>query len=97
VSSLVTAGVSVAALLGGAISFVWVRFEVTHHAVKRELKKCEQREIRGRERRAVLTTVIELLWREVDRLTPDSAVLIRGKKLLDDLKIEERLNERNES
>jgi len=42
--------------------------------------------VRGRERRSCLTTVIELFWQEVARLSPQSPVLKRAEKLLDDMK-----------
>ena len=89
ISGVVTAGATIAGLLGGAISFVWVRFEITHRTVKKELQKCNEREARGRERRGVLTTVIELLWQEVQRLAPDAHILLRAKKLLDDIRMED--------
>jgi len=63
-------------------------------AVEAKVAECEQRETAGRareeaakERSAAQVTVIELLWREVERLSPEgSKVLKRAHQLLTDLK-----------
>ena len=73
-------------MIGGAGRFVWNKIERRFTALDAELAKCRQREAASVERRAVQLTVIELLWQEVRRLAPDNPALIRGKKLLDDLK-----------
>ena len=97
VSSVISAGAGVAGILGGAIAFLWGRVEWNNSKIKRELAKCQAREIAQRQRehqivignhehRAALTIVIELLWQEIQRLSPDAIVLKRAKRLLDDLK-----------
>lgn len=86
-TSIVAAGVSVASVLGGAIAWLWARVEKANREIRAELKKCEERETRGKARRSCLTTIIELFWQEVSRLAPESPVLKRAEKLLDDMKI----------
>lgn len=97
VSSVISAGVQVAGLLGGAIAFLWGRMEWSNAKIRRALQQCQRRETEAREReqailsaskerRAHLTTIIELLWYEVSRLAPEALVLKRAKKLLDDVK-----------
>lgn len=88
-SGVVSAGASVATILGSGIAAVWARLEYTNRKIQESLKQCEKREIAGRERRLAMTTVIEVLWMELKRLSPQSDVLRRSKKLLDDIKHKE--------
>ena len=85
-SELVSAGCALAGLLGSALAFLWVRVESNNRRIQRDLRKCEDRATRSREHRAVMTTVIELFWQEVERVAPSSPVLRRAKKLLDELR-----------
>jgi hypothetical protein len=88
-SSVVIAGITAVSTLGSGIAFVWARLEYTNKKTQIALKKCEEREQFSRERRAALTTVIELLWQEIKRLSPASEVLRRSKRLLDDIRHKE--------
>lgn len=81
-------GIGVAALtpLGAAGAFVWNKIEKRFGQIETQLEECHDRERDSLDRRAVQLTVIELLWQEVKRLAPDADILVRAKKLLDDLK-----------
>lgn len=72
--------------VGGGAAFIWNKVEKRLAAFEAQLDECEKRERESLDRRAVQLTVIELLWQEVTRLAPETAVLKRAKKLLDDLK-----------
>lgn len=74
------------AVVGGGIKFVWGKIEDRFKAIELSLEECRLREISSQERRAVLTTVIELLWQEVKRLAPDADILERARKLMDHYK-----------
>jgi len=94
VSSIVSTGIAVAGFLGSGIVFLWGRVEFNNRKIQRELHKCHDREVKGRERRGILMTVIELLWQEVNHLLPQSGnsmVLDRAKKLLDGIKTEDEI------
>lgn len=88
VPALITAGTLAASTIGGG--FVWVvtwaqkRFE----RVEKKLSECERRERRQGTINGVQLAVIEMLWREVERIGDgaSAAVLKRSEKLLDDLK-----------
>jgi hypothetical protein len=80
------AGTGMLVALGGGIAFVWNKIERRFARIEGQLDECHAREEAGHQRRAVQLTVIELLWAEVTRQTPDNAVLRRAKALLDDLK-----------
>ena len=88
-SSAVTAGVSVAGLLGSGIAFLWVRVEWNNKKIKDELRHCEERGDIGREHRATLTTVLELVWAELARVAPNAKIFKRAKVLMDQLKIDQ--------
>lgn len=88
-SNIITAGATVAGVLGGAISFLWARVEFTNRKTKQSLVKCEQREANSKERHLKQLTIIELLWQEIERLVPDALVLRRAKTLLNDMKHDE--------
>lgn len=77
--------------IGGTGRFIWTKLEKRFEAIEQKLNACETREKTSERRAAVKLTVIELLWQEVDRLTPTSpnATLRRVKKLLDNLKLPE--------
>lgn len=72
--------------VGGAIGWLWSRIEKRFKEVDLELAKCRRREKVSDRRRAALITIIELLWRGVEREAPDSAELHRVQKLMDDYK-----------
>lgn len=90
VPAILTAAVGVLGATGAAGRFIWSKIEKRFDAVEADLKRCEERERASVERRAVQITVIELLWQEVKRLSPEAMVLTRAKHLLDDLKKEQR-------
>ena len=86
------AGAIVAALtpIGGGFAFIWNKIEKRFTEIETQLAECHGREKAGLERRATQLTAIELMWQEIERLAPGSAVLTRVKKLLDDLKDQAR-------
>lgn len=88
-SSIVSVGLSVAGVLGTAVTWLWARVEKSNKEIRAELRKCSEREIRGREKHLAMTTIVELLWQEVERLTPDAKILKRARKLLDDMKFKD--------
>lgn len=75
----IEAGVSVATALGGAIGFLWVRLERMNRRVTADLEACD-------DARQTQLIVIEIFWRELERLAPRNAALKRGGKLLEELK-----------
>jgi hypothetical protein len=77
--------------IGGTGRFIWNKLEKRFEAIEQKLKACENREKTSERRAAVKLTAIELLWQEVDRLSPTSpnSTLRRVKRLLDDLKLPE--------
>lgn len=79
-SEAVQAGVAVATALGGAIAWLWGRVEKMNRRVQADLAACE-------DARHTQLIVIEIFWRELERLSPRSAALKRGGKLLDELKL----------
>jgi hypothetical protein len=96
IAGIITALVGVLTAMGGGMKFVWIKIEARIKALdgkidtmQTELDQCHAKHERSLERRAVQLTVIELLWQEVERISPGSAVLLRGKKLLDELKPKE--------
>lgn len=84
--AIITAATALVGLGGGAVRFIWNKIEKRFVSIETELGKCEVRERESQERRAVQLTAIELLWSEVKRFAPESHVLVRVKRLLDDLK-----------
>ncbi|MXO73590.1 hypothetical protein [Alteraurantiacibacter buctensis] len=79
-AAIITAATGLLVALGGAIAWLWNKLENRFTAIEQRAEGCE-------ERSAVQTTVIELLWQELERVTPDgSKVLARALKLLNDLK-----------
>jgi len=87
VATVITASVALLGVLGGAIKFVWSKIESRFARIEKELAECRKRDARGTRRRAVQRTVIELLWQEVTRLSPDtSSAQLRAKGLMDELK-----------
>lgn len=75
----IQAGVAVATCLGGAIGFLWRRVERMSARVRADLDDCE-------DARNTQLIVIEIFWRELERISPRSAALKRGGKLLEELK-----------
>lgn len=93
IPDIAAAAVTLLVTLGGAARFIWTKIErkfgqqqqkLDH--MQEQLDACKSREVRDVERRGVQLTVIELLWRELERLDMGSAALTRAKHLLDDLK-----------
>ena len=78
----------VLAPVGTACAFVWRKVEARFKELDRKLERCEQRDRNSQNRSALHVAIIELLWREVDRLDPASRTLKRCKHLIDDLKKE---------
>lgn len=90
---IITAAVAALTPIGAGIAFIWSKIEKRLSDFEAQLNECQARERASQERerasldrRAVQLTVIELLWQEVTRLAPETVVLKRAKKLLDDLK-----------
>lgn len=80
-----------AALLGpsgAAIAFVWNKVDKWVKGINEKLEACERRDRNSQSRREKHLAIIELLWREVDRLDPTSRALKRCKHLVDELKKE---------
>jgi hypothetical protein len=89
-AGIITAATGLLGALGLAAKFLWNKIEARFLAIDVKLEACEQREHAAQERSAKHVTVIELLWQEVERLSPDgSRVLARALKLLDSLKKEQ--------
>lgn len=86
--TLITAATAFLVPAGGAGAFVWRKVEARFKDLDRKLEICEQRDRNGHSRRETYIAIIELLWREVDRLDPASRTLKRCKHLIDDLKKE---------
>lgn len=93
VITAIAGGGGALAACGGAIKFVWDKIETRFLAIEDELARCHEREIASQrretasqERRAVLTTVIELLWQEVKRIDPNAPILARAQHLMNELK-----------
>lgn len=84
---IATAAVAVLTPIGGGIAWLWAQIDKRITGLESKVAACEAREDAGMARRAVQLTVIELLWQRLDQLEPGSAVLVRAKKLLDDLKV----------
>lgn len=89
----------VSAPIGGAVVWVWTELKAFKRETRAELdearadlEQCRLREARDQERRVIEQqrrgihrTVIELFWQEIARISPDSAVLGRGQKLMSEL------------
>lgn len=93
-SDMIAALAAAAVPIGGGAAFVWNKIESRFREIDKQLEECRNREYlhletqtADAERRARQLTVIELLWQEVTRLSPDgNNILIRAKRLLDGLK-----------
>lgn len=85
-AEIVTAAGVAFGSVGGGVAFIWNKIEKRFGQIENQLDACEGRERADLKRRAVQLTVIELLWQEVTRFAPGNPVLVRAKKLLDDLK-----------
>ena len=83
-----SSGVLVA--VGTTGRFVWNKIERRFAAIDAELDECRKREKASQDRRIVHTTVIELMWQEIKRLSGNrkNATLSRAEKLLAALKQE---------
>ena len=92
-AAIITASVALLGALGAVAKFVWNKLEVRFTVIEERLEECRQREIESQRRSTVKLTVIELLWQEIERNTPDNAVLRRAKRLLDGLKREDQHRE----
>lgn len=86
-AAIITAAGGLLVSVGAGARFIWNKVETRFALIEAELVKCRERESESKERRAVQLIVIEMLWQEVTRISPASKVLIRCKKLLDDLKV----------
>lgn len=93
-AGIIAAVVPLFVALGGGVGWLWSKIEKRFLHIEEQLEECRSREADSRvreaeskARRAHQLTVIELLWQEVTRLSAsDNPVLVRAKKLLDDLK-----------
>ena len=95
-SEVITAAVVAFGTVGTGIAFIWNKIERREDKaetrfveIEAKLDQCERREDEGQERRARLLIVIELLWQELVRIAPDTPVLKRARRLLDNLKLPE--------
>lgn len=98
IAAIIGAVTTLLIAMGGGAKFLWSKLEKRQKEAKAEvdqrfaaidekLAACEAREKAGQARSAAHVTVIELLWQEVERLSPDgSKALRRALKLLTDLK-----------
>lgn len=82
----IQAGVAVTGLLGSGIGFLWVRLERMNRRVTADLEACD-------DARQTQLIVIEIFWRELERLAPRNAALRRGGKLLEELKRRDELRQ----
>jgi len=88
-AALITAFSGLLAGASVAAKFMWNKIEARFDAIDGKLAACEAREKGALERHSSHVTVIELLWQEVERLSPDgSKALTRALKLVSDLKNE---------
>lgn len=79
-AAIITAGTGLLAALGTACAFIWRKIEARLTKIETRAEGCE-------ERAAVQVTVIELLWQELERFSPEgSKAMARALHLLDDLK-----------
>lgn len=83
-SDVIQAGVAVAGCLGGGLAWLWARVEKMNRRVKSDLEACE-------EARNTQLIVIELFWRALEDLAPQSRVLIRARSLLDESRQQEQV------
>lgn len=72
--------------IGLGLRWGYLKFEGRLKAIEAALEECRKNETESRERRATQLIVIELLWSKIQELDPHAAVLVRAKKLLDELK-----------
>ena len=82
----INTGIAVAGCLGAGLAWLWARVEKMNRRVKTDLEACE-------EARNTQLIVIELLWRALEDLAPQSKVLIRARSLLDETKLQQRLRD----
>lgn len=80
----INTGIAVAGCLGGGLAWLWARVEKMNRRVKSDLEACE-------DARNTQLIVIELFWRALEDLAPQSRVLIRARSLLDESKLQEQL------
>ena len=85
-ATLIGAATGFAVPVGAGVTFVWRKVEARFKEQDRKLAICEARDRDSQSRREKHLAIIELLWREVDRLDPKSRALNRCKHLIDDLK-----------
>ena len=78
------ATIALCAPLGTLGAFVWRQIEKRFRVMERKLAVCEERDRDSQARREKHVAVIEVLWREVDRIDPESRALKRCKHLLDE-------------
>lgn len=90
IATAIFGGGGALACLGAGVKFIWDKVDTRLKAIEAELRECRKRETAAKVRAATQLTVIELLWMALKAVDPSSEALKRGKKLLDDLKQEER-------
>lgn len=78
--------VSIAVPLGTAGAFIWNKTEKRFKHIEGLLEECHEREVVSKERQGTWLAVVELLWQEVKHHDPESPILKRAKKLMDDLR-----------
>lgn len=86
VTAIASAAVGALGSIGAGCRFVWKKVETRFAAIEVELAHCRSRERADQERRAIQLSVIEILWQEIERVTPGSSVLRRAEKLLEGLR-----------
>jgi len=95
-SDIIAIAVPAITAVGGAAAFVWNKLEKRFERIEKELDSCQSRERRAQQQHAVHIAVIELMWREIERLGDSAApTLRRVKRLLDDLKTLNRTDQDN--
>lgn len=75
-------------VFGGAFAWIWRQIKARLKEQDIKLANCEAREKHSQRQGAIQLTVIELLYQETSRLSPEGAnpVLNRAQKLLKQLK-----------
>lgn len=85
-AAIITAIGGLLTVVGGGLSFLWVKVEKGFHAIEVALEECRKRESAINRINATQLTVIELIWNDLKKTQPKSGTLARAHKLLEDLK-----------
>lgn len=85
-AAIITAIGGLLTVIGGGLSFLWVKVEKGFKSIEADLKQCREQETAVNRINATQLTVIELIWNDLKKLQPKSGTLARAHKLLEDLK-----------